>query len=104
MRHKYEVREQDMFDQVFYPDVMNELEAINVNTRRMSGNDKSDIVISFLKDHCIKIGWVERNPKLVKYITSRSLATTHIESLFDSCRGNTSFLGGFEACIRKQLR
>ncbi|MEX1241675.1 MAG: hypothetical protein WEB30_18270 [Cyclobacteriaceae bacterium] len=103
MHHKYEVKEQDMFDQVSYPEVIKELETINENTRRMSGNNKSDIVISFLKDHCINMDWVERNPKLVKYITSRSLVTAHIESLFESCRGNRPFLSGFEACIRKQL-
>lgn len=104
MYHKYEVNSDDQFQQDAYPSVISELENINRNTARMSGSFRSDIVISFLKDHSLEIQWIEKNPKLVKFITSRSLPTSHIESLFESCRGNRSFLTGFEACIKRQLQ
>lgn len=104
MYNKYEVGSSDRFDQKVYPNVLSELEAIHKSTQRMSGDNKSDIVISFLKDHCIKIEWIAKNPKVAKFITSRSLATPHIESLFESCRGNQSFLNGFEDCIKRQLQ
>ena len=104
MFNKYEVNASDRFDQKVYPNVLIELDAIHKSTQRMSGDNKSDIVISFLKDHCIKIEWIARNPKVAKFITSRSLATSHIESLFESCKGNQLFLSGFEDCIKRQLK
>jgi hypothetical protein len=103
MFNKYIVSEDDEFREGFYPDVMEELQNINRDSARMSGSFKSDIAISFLKDHSLEIGWIDRNPKFVKFMTSRSSSTAHIESLFESSRGNASFLAALEACVRRQL-
>jgi len=104
MHHKYYISAGDQFHQDAYPDVIDELENIHRNTFRMSASFKSDIVISFLKDHRLEMHWIEKNPKLVKLLTSRSLGTSHMESLFDSCRADASFLSSFEACIKRQLQ
>ena len=104
MQHRYMISVDDQFQQNAFPDVVSEVEDIHRNTFRMSSTFKSDIVISFLKDHRLETHWVDKNPKLVKFMTSRSLATAHIESLFDSCRGNIPFLVGFEAFIKRQLQ
>ena len=103
MLNYYDITDTERFDQNSYPHVIHELESISKDSLRMSGTNKSDIAISFLKDHCIKMDWTATNPKFVKFITSRSLATSHIESLFNSCRENQPFLQQFENYIKKQL-
>ncbi len=104
MHKNYYISETDKFAPEFYPDVIRELEGINESMSHIEGSDKSEIIISFLNDHCIPVGLVESNAILVKLITSRSLKTSHIESLFDSCRKNESFRDGLKACIKKELR
>ena len=104
MHYKYHTGKNEEFHQESYPDVLTELESIHRDSARMSGNFKSDIVISFLKDHSLDIRWIEMNPKFVKFMTARSVSTVHLESRFASCQGNSLFLGGLESCIKKQLR
>ena len=103
MFNKYIVSEGDKFHEGSYPAVMEELQNINRDTARMSGTFKGDIAISFLKDHSLEIRWIDKNPKFVKFMTSRALSTSHIESLFESSRGNASFLAALEECIKRQL-
>ena len=103
MFNKYIVSEGDEFHEGSYPGVIQELQNINRDTARMSGSFKSDIAISFLKDHSLEIRWIDKNPKFVKFMTSRSLSTAHIESLFESSRGNASFVAALEACIRREI-
>lgn len=101
---QYRVNSDDAFQRELYPNVISELEEIGRNISRMSGDFKSEIVISFLKDHSLDIQWIAKNPKLVKFMTSRSITTSHLESLFESCRRNESFLMGFEAFVKKKLQ
>jgi hypothetical protein len=103
MFYKYIVSENDEFREGSYPNVIRELQNINRDTARMSGSFKSDIAISFLKDHSLEIRWIDKNPKFVKFMTSRSLPTVHIEALFESSRGNAFFLAALEECIRREL-
>lgn len=95
----YEVREEDKFDLQFYSEVEHELTIISRHLRQMTGNHKAEIVISFLKDHCIRTEWFKENDDVIKLITSRFLDTEHIEALFKGCRNNREFLNDFERCI-----
>lgn len=104
MYKQYTVANEDAFHHERYPNIIDELEEIGRKTTRMPGDSKGEIVISFLKDHSIAINWIRKNPKLVKFITSRSVSTSHLESLFESCRGNHSFLSEFEAFVRQKIQ
>ena len=104
MYNQLQINKDDSFQFKLYPDVVDELEEITRNTLRMSGHFKSEIIISYLKDHSLDMHWIAKNPKLAKYITSRSVSTSHLESLFESCRDNDTFLKGFEAFVRKKLQ
>jgi hypothetical protein len=57
------------------------------------------MVISFLKDHCLKKEWILTNAKLVNTITSSAMRTRHIEALFNSCKNNKIFSAGFASYI-----
>jgi hypothetical protein len=104
MYNRYNVNSGDAFQRELYPNVINELEEIGRNTSRMSSDFKNEIIISFLKDHSLQVDWIAKNPKVAKFMTSRSVCTSHLESLFQSCRGNDSFLSGFEEFVKKKLQ
>ena len=62
-----------------------------------------EIIVSFLKNHCLKTTWIEANPALARMITSGFFKTSHLESLFESCRNNKVFLNDFEEYISRLL-
>ncbi|HEY0654378.1 MAG TPA: hypothetical protein VGD65_14660 [Chryseosolibacter sp.] len=99
----YEVNEKDVFQLRFYPEVENELAIISTHLRNMRGDHKAEIVISFLKDHCIRTDWFKENADVITLITSRFLATEHIEALFKGGRNNPVFTGEFERCISSSV-
>jgi hypothetical protein len=99
----YEVTEDQKFDLQFYPEVQRELVIISNHLKQMKGDHKAEIVISFLKDHCIKTEWFKENDDVIKLITSRFFGTEHIEALFKGCKANRVFLNDFERCISTSL-
>lgn len=93
----------EKFNPVNYPNAISELSAISMGVADTSIYFKVEIIISFLKNHSLQTNWVEANPKLSRMITSGFFKTSHLESLFQSCRSNKVFLNDFEAYIGKQL-
>jgi hypothetical protein len=104
MNNKHNILSTDGFKKDLYPQVVREINDICAGIARVPGEYKSEVLISFLKDHCIKIEWLVDNAKFIKVITSRSLKSSHTESLFESCRSNKIFLKGFEAYIESQVK
>lgn len=99
----YIIKDSDTFDQRHYYDVELELTSLNKSIAHIESNVKSEIVISFLKDHCIHTDLLTGNKKLAETITSGFLKLHHTESLFQSCQGNKMFLKDFEAYVRMRV-
>ena len=96
MYNKYEIGGTEHFNQTLYPQVEEEVSVLVQNIGHIPAKHKSEILISFLKDHSIKTEWLEDNNEVARLITSGFLRTSHIESLFTSCRNNPGFLKEFE--------
>lgn len=97
--NQYNVSDTDKFNSSDYPEVVGELAALNKNISHLPVDHKTDMIISYLKDHCLDTAWIHSNPALAKLITSNSFATSQIESFFESCRKNVTFLTDFETYI-----
>jgi hypothetical protein len=97
----YNVSDSDKFNADDYPKVVGELAALNRGTMNMPAEHKADMIISYLKDHCLDTSWIHFNPALAALITSKSFSTLQIESLFESCRKNVAFLADFETYINQ---
>jgi hypothetical protein len=100
---KYNVLKGDNFSAKSFPEVIKELNAINLSLECHDSDHKSQIVISFFKDHSVQMNLIPGNRQMIKTITSSFRSTSHIESLFDSCRQNKSFLDDFERYIKNEL-
>ena len=103
MFEAYKIGGDDAFDIGCYPDVKSEVTIMSTHLNRLQGDHKAEIVVSFLKDHCIRTIWFRGNEDVVKMLTSGFLATRHIESLFNSCKHNRKFLADFEHYISLAL-
>jgi hypothetical protein len=99
----YHIGNNEQFSSANFPNVALELTALNQGISHTPIYFKTEILISFLKDHCLKTNWIEANPVLARLIISGFFKTPHIEALFESCRRNKPFLSDFEAYMNKLL-
>lgn len=99
----YRVKESDTFIPFNYPEVEKELILIIQGISHMHSMVKGEIIVSYFKDHCLKSEWIKDYPELTELVTSRSFKSTHLQSLFDACRSNKSFLENFESHIKKNV-
>ena len=94
---------EDIFNHNNAPEMVKELSIINERVAHTPVYFKSEIIIAYLKDHCIKSDWIAANPELVKIMLSNRFATKHIESLFEISRMKQEYRCDFENYIKKQL-
>jgi len=100
---QYIVSETEVFGIQHFPDVHLELTRICQQAMTIHSAHKTDIIISFLKDHMIKSAWVLDDPEIVAMITTREAGVKNLERLFDGCKQNDSFRCGLENHIEKSL-
>jgi len=98
---KYLIKDNDQFDPDFFSFVIEDMKLIREQTDHVLPTFKTEIILSFLKNHSLESEWLNANPELTKLITSRSLPTANIESLFDSCRNKPIFRQQMEAFFTK---
>jgi hypothetical protein len=96
----YHVNTGETFEKSNFPEVRQEIEQMADFLLLIPGNHKSDIIISYCKDHCIRAEYIVTNKRVVDKILSGSLNYEYTEALFVSCREQSAFLNGFEAFIR----
>jgi hypothetical protein len=91
------------FDQANYPLIEEEIQLINKKSADYPLYFKVEMIISFLKDHCLQTSWVKANLQLAGLVTSGTLFTGHIESLFESCRNNAIFRKELESHLKRKF-
>lgn len=96
----YRILETDIFDPFHYPLVVKELTKLSLEMMHLPMPYRSEIVISFLKDHTVQANWAQLNTELVDFMKSQIFPVIQLEYLFESCRNNMSFLSDFEAYIK----
>jgi len=99
----YIIKDNEKFSPENHPGVVHELSDLIQEISHTSIYYKVEIIVSFLKDHSLKTAWIEANPALTQMVTSGLFKTSHLESLFESCRRNKAFCNEFEEYIGRQL-
>lgn len=103
MFKKYNISDTDSFNLSDYPKVEKEINNMLIRIANTPPNHKSDIIISFLKDHSINKQWSAANPKVAVLISGSYFTTSHMEYLFESCQHNRSFMQSYEDYIKKAI-
>jgi hypothetical protein len=99
----YHISDQQKFDSVDFLSIDEEIQTINEMTKSISPILKSEILISFLKDHSISKDWIKRNQELAEMASSGDLFSGNIESLFDSAKSNTGFTIELEKYLKERF-
>lgn len=94
---------EDIFNPEKTPEMVKELSALNEGTAHTPVYFKTEIIISYLKNHSLKNEWITANPKLADIMINGLFKTKHIESLFDYCRMNQSYRRSYENYIQQQV-
>ncbi|WP_336518464.1 hypothetical protein [Pollutibacter soli] len=97
---KYFIEEGEVFDPVNFPYVLSEIKKIKERTDRLPPVFKSEILISYLKEHTLQGNWIKMNKVLTDLVISEMLFEGTIESLFDSSRNHPGFREGLENYLK----
>ena len=100
---KYLIKENDRFDPDFFSFFVDDMNLIREQTEHVLPTFKSEIIVSFLKNHKLESEWSKANPELSKLVNSGTLSTANIESLFDSSRNNPTFIQQMETFLKQGL-
>lgn len=100
MYQKFLIRESERFDAVNFPQLKTCLEQIVAQLNREPAGPKAEMLLSFVKAHCINSRQVADHPALAALISTKSLPLGVMEDLFEASRTNPSFRNGMEAYIR----
>ena len=94
----------DRFTSQNYPPVMREFEQLKASVAHIPEHYKGEIIVSFLKYHCLSNNWIEANPAMCAFIVSKSFRAPEIEAVFEGCRADETFLKGLEDYILTEVR
>lgn len=100
---KYIVEENSHFAAVDYPFVIEEMASIKTKLSTLPLLHRTDIFISFFKNHSLSTKWISDNPMVAGQVNSGALKAPHIEGLFESCLKISPFLAEFEYYIRENI-
>jgi hypothetical protein len=100
---KFLIRPTDHFDAATYPFLEEKISFAKKELEAMPAAHRTEMLVSFLKEHRIKSEWVANNPELAKLINSKVLPLTDFEALFESGKENTAFVKELEAYIKEQF-
>jgi hypothetical protein len=101
--NNYTIGLKDQFDPLNYPLVNDEIRIINEKSEVVPLHFKAEIIISFVKNHSLQNNWIAANPGLTELVTSHTLLTGSIESLFDSSRNNPVFRQDLEVYLKEKF-
>jgi hypothetical protein len=101
--NKYLIKTTDRFDPDYFSSINDEVDVIKSKTEHLSESFKPEIIVSFLKDHSIQNSWTIANPDLTALVTSGSLFTGNIESLFESSRTNPGYRQDLEKYLMEKF-
>jgi len=97
------IGDMEKFNPDNYPTMAAELTVIIKDINYLPIYFKKDIVLSYVRDHCIRSEWSVANPDLSAVMTSGKLSTSNIEKLFDACRWNKTFRQDLERYVKERL-
>ena len=100
---KYLVKADDHFEEVNFPRLQDDMDAIKASIAALPEEFTKEIIIAFVRDRSIKDELKEGNPLVAELVNSKSLPLECLEGLFDSSGKNEMFRLELETYIRKKL-
>ena len=103
MLQKFLIRDTDRFVPSEYPHLEENLQQAAAQLANWSAGPKTEMMLSFVKDHSISSQQVKDHPELAKFISSHALPLHEMEALFEASRQNLLFRKQLENYIETYL-
>lgn len=100
---RYVVADGERFMFGNFPEMAQEVHAIKKRLTHKPPYHKCEMVIGFLRDHSLKMRWIEVNPDIAAMLAGGELNSVNIEALFEACRVNTVFRTEYEGYLKQVL-
>jgi hypothetical protein len=100
---KFSIGNADHFIPEQYAFIADDLALMIEQIKHIPSDFRADIIISFLKNHCLRCEWISANPELARLVTSKSVFSSKMESLFESCQSNSVFSRQLETYLKGKL-
>jgi hypothetical protein len=101
--NKYLVKESDQFMADQFPSIVAELDIMETAMANIPALNNKEMLIAFIRDHSIKLDWMNSNPELYALLISKAIPTVCTEALFDSSANNSVFQKQLEAYIESRF-
>lgn len=103
MYKKFSIGNADQFNPGDYAFIADDLAIMIEQVKDIPHDFIAEIIVSFLKNHCLRCEWIAANPELAQLVASKSVRSDQIESLFESCQGNSVFSRELETYLKGKL-
>jgi hypothetical protein len=103
MFRKFLIRDEDHFVQSRFPQLEESLKKIVEQLANYPSELKTEMLLSFVKDHSISSQLVKDYPELATLISSKSIPSQVMEELFEASKQNALFRKQLEDHIRAYL-
>ncbi|NTS42759.1 hypothetical protein HRG84_17810 [Flavisolibacter sp. BT320] len=103
MYHKFLIGDTDRFDAANFPELQKSLDATLGLLAGEPDDPKAEMLLSFVKDHCMNSQLVFNYPRLASLISTKEVPLGIMEDLFESSRKNPIFRQALELHIRHRL-
>ncbi len=104
MYHKFQIGDTDRFDAAHFPELGKSLAVMAGMLVGEPACPTADMLLSFVKNHCIDSQMVVNHPRLAGRISTKELPLGVMEDLFEASRKNLIFRQELESHIRSGLR
>lgn len=103
MFQKFLIRNTSQFIPSDFPQLEESLQQVATQLAGKYEGPKTEMILSYVKDHSIRSQQVKDHPELAKLISSGSLPLYVIETLFDSSRPHPVFRKQLEEYVKGYL-
>jgi len=103
MYKKFSIGNADHFNPGHYAFIADDLAIMMEQIKHIPHDFVAEIMVSFLKNHCLRCEWIAANPVLARLVSSKSVRSDKIESLFESCQTNSVFSQELETYLKGKL-
>lgn len=100
IRQQYRLNDTESFVASRFPELEVSLRQIMEQLASVPAGPKSEMILSFVKDHSIRSQQVNDHPQLANLISSKTLPLQVMETLFESSRQNNLFRMQLEDYIK----
>lgn len=100
---KFLIGSADHFDPAAYPFLEEKIALARKELEKVPAAHRTEMLISFLMDHCINTKWEAANPLGAELINSKELPLADIEELFESAKGNVIYKNELRSYIIEQF-